>query len=115
MKFYIHNEITHAIISFHSNYTQTTYRWSMMTTIDSESVRQELKAFRSQLFKIDLDEESSKPELNEILDKYQLLNDFEPFAEEYVITRNDIEIVRIEKFNYFSPFKLSTFHSFHFS
>lgn len=59
-----------------------------------ETIQQELKVLRSQLFKIDLDDESSKYELKEILDKY-LPNNFEPFGEEYMITRFDIEIVRL--------------------
>lgn len=58
-----------------------------------EVVQQELKAFRSQLFKIDLDDDNSKQDLKEILDKY-LQNNFEPFAEEYLIARFDVEIVR---------------------
>lgn len=58
-----------------------------------ELVQQELKAFRSQLFKIDVDDESSKQELKEILDKY-LPNHFEAFAEEYLIAGLDTDIVR---------------------
>lgn len=58
-----------------------------------EKVQQELNVFRSQLFKIDLDDESSKQELKEILDKY-LPNHFEPFAEEYLIAGLDVDIVR---------------------
>lgn len=64
-----------------------------MAKSDLEVIQQELKAFRSQLFKIDLDEESSKQELREILNKYSS-NNFEPFAEEYLIAGLDIEIVR---------------------
>lgn len=63
-----------------------------MANSNLEVILQELKAFRSQLFKIDLDEESSKQELQEILNKY-LTNRFEPFAEEYLIAGLDIEIV----------------------
>lgn len=58
-----------------------------------EIIQQELKAFRSQIFEIDLDEESSKQKLSEILNKY-LSNNFEPFAEEYLICGLDVEIVR---------------------
>lgn len=58
-----------------------------------ELVQQELKAFRSQLFKIDLDDEGSKQEVKEILDKY-LQNNFEAFAEEYLIAGLDTDIVR---------------------
>lgn len=58
-----------------------------------ELAQQELKALRSQLFKIDMDDESSKQELKGILDKY-LQNHFEAFAEEYLIAGLDIEIVK---------------------
>lgn len=64
-----------------------------MEKANLELVQQELKAFRSQLFKIDLDDESSKQDLKEILDKY-LQNHFEAFAEEYLIAGLDTEIVR---------------------
>lgn len=64
-----------------------------MANLNLEIVHQELKAFRSQLFKIDLDDEGSKQELKEILDKY-LTNHFEPFAEEYLIAGLDADIVR---------------------
>lgn len=61
-----------------------------------EVVLQELKSFRSRLFKIDLDEDESRDELPDILDnyidKYQDSN-FEPFAEEYLIAGFDVEIV----------------------
>lgn len=61
-----------------------------------EVVLQELKSFRSRLFKIDLDEDESRDELPDILDnyidKYQDSN-FEPFAEEYLIAGLDVEIV----------------------
>lgn len=64
-----------------------------MAKLNLEIVQQDLKAFRSQLFKIDLDEESSIQELKEILDKH-LSNHFEPFAEEYLIAGLDIDLVR---------------------
>lgn len=55
-------------------------------------IQQDLKSFRSRLFTIDADDESSKQQLCDILDEYRVDN-FEPFAEEYVITRYDITIV----------------------
>lgn len=63
-----------------------------MAKSNLELVQQELKTFRSQLFKIDSDDESSKQQLKEILDKY-LKNHFEAFAEEYLIAGLDIDIV----------------------
>lgn len=64
-----------------------------MANSNLELVYQELKTFRSQLFKIDLDDESSKQELKEILDKYLQNTHFEAFAEEYLIAGLDIDIV----------------------
>lgn len=59
---------------------------------DIDLIQQELKSFRSRLFEIDADEESSKPILRDILDDYRDDN-FEPFAEEYLIARYDVAIV----------------------
>lgn len=55
-------------------------------------ILQELKSFREYLFRIDFDEDSSKDELREILDKYQS-NNFEAFAEEYLIAGLDVSFV----------------------
>lgn len=65
----------------------------MAKSANLELLHQELKSFRSQLFKIDLDDEGSKQELKKILDKY-LQNHFEAFAEEYLIAGLDTDIVR---------------------
>lgn len=62
-----------------------------------DAIQQELKSFRSKLFQIDADEESSKDELRDILDEYRGDN-FEPFAEEYVISRCDIAFVSRDGF-----------------
>lgn len=67
------------------------------------NIQEELKLFRSQLFKIDVDDEESKKELSEILDRYQW-DDFEPFAEEYLIAGHDIAIVRLQIFIFCSFF-----------
>lgn len=64
-----------------------------MATSNVDILQRELKAFRSQLFEIDLDEESSRLELAEILNKYQSSDNFESFAEEYMIAGLEIEIV----------------------
>lgn len=60
------------------------------TTAD---IIEELRSFRSKLFGIDIDDESSKPDLVGILDEYRG-DHFEPFAEEYVITGYGLEHVR---------------------
>lgn len=70
-----------------------------MENSNLELVQQELKVFRSQLFKIDLDEDSSKQEIKEILDKY-LPHQFEPFAEEFLIAGLDVDIVSLSIYLY---------------
>lgn len=67
------------------------------TTLD---VLQELRSFRSKLFGIDIDDESSKHELNDILDEFDG-DYFEPFAEEYLITGYDIaNVSKFDSFNF---------------
>lgn len=56
----------------------------------------ELRSLRSKLFGIDIDDESSKHDLANILDEYHG-DHFEPFAEEYVITGYGLENVRDTK------------------
>lgn len=61
-------------------------------------ILEELRTFRSRLFEIDTDDDDEKGKLAGILDEYQnaekyKANQFEAFAEEYLITRFGLENV----------------------
>lgn len=65
------------------------------TTAD---IVEELRSFRSRLFEIDADDDEAKLKLEGILDEYRNTDkytesQFEAFAEEYLITRFDLENV----------------------
>lgn len=55
-------------------------------------ILEELRSFRSKLYEIDIDDQSTKQDLNGILEEFYG-DYFEPFAEEYLITGYDIEHV----------------------
>lgn len=57
-------------------------------------VPQELKAFRTQLFNVDKNDVNLKQTLNTLLDNHNG-DHFGAFAEEYIIARFDVELVRI--------------------
>lgn len=67
-------------------------------TKTTSDVLDELKSFRSRLFEIDTDDDGAKTKLDNVLDAYQnadkySANQFEAFAEEYLITRFGLENV----------------------
>lgn len=74
-------------------------------TKTTSDVLEDLRSFRSRLFEIDIDDDDiSKAKLERILDEYQNAtkyteNQFDAFAEEYLITRFGLEHVwKIQKF-----------------
>lgn len=68
-----------------------------MTEVDLDAVRRDLESFRSQLFKTDAEDDSTKEEIKGILDKYQGEH-FQAFAEEYLITGFDLALVSTGNF-----------------
>lgn len=67
-------------------------------TKTTSDVLEELKSFRSRLFEIDIDDDGAKSKLDNILDEYQnadkyKADQFEAFAEEYLITRFGLDNV----------------------
>lgn len=67
-------------------------------TKTTSDVLDELKLFRSRLFEIDTDDDGAKAKLDNILNEYQNAdkynaNQFEAFAEEYLITRFGLDNV----------------------